>query len=126
MDIRTIPLEGIACLFVDESNFLTPEHVDQLREITLRVPVICYGLRTDYKTNLFPGSKRLMELADAIEEVKTICMLCNSKAIINARYTQKEGCALTIIREGSDDIDLGAEDKYVSLCWNCWHTSDHK
>jgi thymidine kinase len=123
MDIRTIPLEGIACLFVDESNFLTPEHVDQLREITLRVPVICYGLRTDYKTHLFPGSKRLMELADAIEEVKTICILCNRKAIVNARY---EGCPLTIIREGSDEIDLGAEDKYVSLCWNCWHTSDHK
>jgi thymidine kinase len=124
MDIRAISLEGISCLFADEAQFLTPEHVDQLREITLQVPVICYGLRTDYKTHLFPGSKRLVELADAIEEVKTICMLCNRKAIVNGRYTQQEGCELTIIREGSDEIDLGAEDKYVSMCWKCWHTSD--
>ena len=68
-----------ACILVDECQFLEPAHINQLRVLAEYTPVICYGLKTDYLTNLFPGAKRLMELADSIEEIRTIC-----KIIINA------------------------------------------
>jgi thymidine kinase len=72
---------NISCFLVDEVQFFEPKHIDQLRTITSvwDIPVICYGLRTDFKTNFFPGSRRLMELADNIEEIKTTCQFCNKK-----------------------------------------------
>jgi thymidine kinase len=108
-------LEEISAILVDEAQFLTKEQVDSLRELTTYVPVICYGLRTDYKTNLFEGSKRLLEVADTIEEIKTICNFCEKKAIINMKYNGNK-----IIKDGTDEIELGAEDKYLGVCWNCW------
>lgn len=104
-------------VLVDEVQFLTEEHIEQLRIITQYVPVICYGLKNDYKTRLFPGSKRLIELADTIEEVKTVCTFCNKKSTINMKYSDGK-----ILKEGSDLIDLGTEDKYLSSCWYCWYT----
>ncbi len=104
------------CILVDEVQFLTEKQIEELRIITQKVPVICYGLRTDYKTNLFPGSKRLIELADTIEEIKTTCAFCNKKSIINLKYLNNK-----IIKEGADEIDLGSEEKYLSSCWNCWY-----
>ena len=84
------PIKGrkIHCVLVDEAQFLDPIHIDQLRIITLlwNVPVICYGLRTDFRTKLFPGSQRLMEVADSIEEVKTTCYYCNKKAVFNLKH----------------------------------------
>ena len=84
-DIPDLKKEGVHCVLVDEAQFLAPIHVEQLRHITSQwnVPVICYGLRTDFRTNLFPGSQRLLELADSIEEVKTTCFTCNKKAVFN-------------------------------------------
>lgn len=106
---------NIVCILVDECQFLTKEHIDQLRQITKKITVICYGLRTDYMTNLFAGSKRLMEIADSIEEVKTICTYCNKKAIINMKK-----CGDTIIKKGCIKPDIGGDEKYCASCWNCW------
>lgn len=108
------------CILVDECQFLTPLQIEQLRELTIYIPVICFGLRTDYKTNLFPGSRRLMELADNIEEVKTICVECNNKSIINAKFLIDEKGQKMIVREGSSEPDIGAEEKYQAMCWKCF------
>jgi len=112
-------LNKIDAILVDEAQFLTKKQVEKLRELSYYVPVLCYGLRTDYKTNLFEGSKRLMELSDSIEEIKTICTFCNKKAIINLKYSNKK-----IIKDGTDEIDLGAEEKYLSSCWYCWYSKN--
>ena len=98
-------------LIVDEIQFATREQIDHLAYIVdyLDVPVLCYGLRTDFQLNLFEGSARLMAIADNIKEVKTICW-CGRKATCNARYN-KNG----IVREGSQ-VMLGANDEYIALC----------
>ena len=115
----------IVCILVDEAQFLSSVNIDALRQVSLNVPVICYGLRTDYLTNLFSGSKRLMEIADSIEEIKTTCVLCQKKAIINAKFQiDIENGENIIIRSGSRAIDLGTEDKYKALCWKCWAKND--
>jgi thymidine kinase len=106
-------------ILVDEANFLTSKQVDQLRIISMKIPVIAYGLRTDYKTNLFEGSKRLMEIADSIEEIKTICNYCDTKAIINMKHNNGKS-----VKDGSDVIDLGCENKYLAVCWKCWVNSN--
>ncbi|HEY3998362.1 MAG TPA: thymidine kinase [Candidatus Xenobia bacterium] len=110
--------EGVSCVLVDECQFLSPALVDQLRELTraLDVPVIAYGLRTDFRTQLFPGSRRLLELADAIEEIKTTCMFCNRKAVFNLRH-DGHGCAIV---EGPS-VHLGADDTYSPVCYPCYH-----
>jgi thymidine kinase len=108
-------LEKLDAILVDEAQFLTEKQVNKLRELSCKVPVLCYGLRTDYKTNLFEGSKRLMEIADSIEEIKTTCYFCNKKAIVNFKHSNGK-----IIKNGNDDIDLGAEDKYLCACYECW------
>lgn len=103
-------------IFVDECQFLTEEQVDQLSDIVdfLDINVICYGLRTDFKSKLFPASKRLFEIADEIHEVKSSCA-CGSKASINARFS-KDG---KIITEGSQ-ILVGGNDLYHAICRKCW------
>lgn len=108
--------EGIDCVLVDESQFLSPFVVDQLRALTRApdVPVICYGLRTDFRTKLFPGSKRLLEVADRIEEVKVTCQFCNRKAIFNMRSVDG-----TPTLEG-EQVMLGAEESYAPICYGCF------
>lgn len=114
IDRRT--LAGVACILVDEAQFLSPSVVDQLREITwdLDIPVIAYGLRTDFRTRAFPGSARLLEVADAIEEVKTVCHFCNRKAIFNLRIS-----AAGAVVDGPQ-IELGADDRYRPVCGPCY------
>jgi thymidine kinase len=109
-------LQGIHCLLVDEVQFLEPSFIDQLHEIArdLNIPVICYGLRTDFRRTLFPGSQRLLELADSIEEVKSTCHYCDRKAIFNLRLNNGKG-----ITEGPQ-IELGSEDKYLPTCAACY------
>jgi thymidine kinase len=101
---------------VDEAQFLSPALVDQLRDITwdLDVPVICYGLRTDFRTRAFAGSARLLEVADAIEEVKTVCFFCNRKAVFNLRISP--GGAVI----DGPQIELGADDRYRPACGPCY------
>lgn len=99
------------CLIVDEAQFASPEEIDLLSDIVdfHNVPVLCYGLRCDFQNKFFPGSSRLMEIADEIKEIKTVCW-CGKKALCNARYSENG-----IVREG-EQIVLGANDKYIALC----------
>ena len=100
----------------DECQFFTPEQIDELRYIvdTEDIPVLCFGLRTDFLTHFFPGSLRLMELADSITEIKTVCT-CGSKATVNARIDANG----RIITKG-DQVFLGGNDSYVAMCHKCW------
>ena len=92
-------------------QFLSPEEVDTLSDIVdfYEIPVLCYGLRADFRTRLFPGSMRLMEIADVIEEVPTVCW-CGKRAQCNTRYANGK-----IVREGAQ-IFLGSNESYVALC----------
>lgn len=113
--------EGVHCILVDECQWLSEENVEELKHIaTTKVPVICYGLKTDYKSRLFTGSKRLLELADSIEEIKNVCIECDKKAIINAKFYVNESGKKVIVSDGSSEPDFGAEEKYQAMCWKCW------
>ena len=103
-------------VIVDECQFMTEEQIDQLRAIVddFNVPVLCFGLRTDFQTKLFPGSRRLMEVADTIQEIKTICD-CSAKATVNARI-DADGY---IVTEGAQVV-LGGNDSYIAMCHRCW------
>ena len=102
-------------IIVDECQFLTEKQIDQLRNIVNEhnIPVLCFGLRTDFQTHLFPGSRRLMELADCIEEIKTMCD-CGAKATVNARIN--DGYLVT---EGAQVV-LGGNDSYIAMCHKCY------
>ncbi|NNE59210.1 MAG: thymidine kinase [Hellea sp.] len=104
------------CIFLDEAQFLTRDQVWQLAAITdrLSIPVICYGLRTDFQGNLFPGSAALLALADNVREIKTLCW-CGSKATMNLRTT----AAGLPVKEG-DQVEIGGNDRYISLCRKHW------
>lgn len=110
-------LKKLACILVDEAQFLSEKMIEQLREITRteNVPVIAYGLRTDFTGHLFPGSKRLLELADSIEELKTTCRFCNKKAVFNLRH-DAAGNAIT---EGPT-IKVGGDELYSPVCYSCY------
>ena len=102
-------------IIVDECQFMTERQIEQLRAIVdeQSIPVICFGLRTDFLTRLFPGSRRLMELADCIEEIKTMCD-CGSKATVNARISDGY-----IVTEGAQVV-LGGNDSYIAMCHRCY------
>ena len=103
-------------IIVDECQFLTEQQIDELRAIVndRNVPVMCFGLRTDFQTKLFPGSRRLMELADEIQEIKTICD-CGAKATVNARIDTSGH----IITQGAQVV-LGGNDSYIAMCHKCY------
>ena len=103
-------------ILIDESQFLSAAQIDQLARIVddYGVNVVCYGLRTDFQSHLFEGSRRLMELADTIEEIKSTCS-CGRKTIINARIDSQGN----IVTDG-DQVEIGGDDKYVALCRRCW------
>ncbi len=109
--------DNIKWILVDEAQFLTEKQVDELAAIAdnFNINVICYGLRTDFRTKLFPGSKRLFEIADSLEEIKSSCS-CNSKTIFNARI-DKEG---NVVTDG-EQIEVGGNDRYVALCRKCYY-----
>ena len=103
-------------IIVDECQFLTEQQIDELRAIVndRNVPVMCFGLRTDFQTKLFPGSRRLMELADEIQEIKTMCD-CGAKATVNARIDSNGH----IITQGAQVV-LGGNDSYIAMCHKCY------
>lgn len=105
-------------IIADEAQFLTPEQIDQLRALvdSQDLPVLCFGLRTDFLTHLFPGAARLMEIADSITEIKNVCT-CGRKATVNARIDS----AGHVVTEGSQ-IFIGGNDSYVAMCHKCWKT----
>ena len=108
--------DDIDVIISDECQFFTAKHIDQLRNIVdfRDIPVMCFGLRTDFQTKLFEGSKRLFEVADSITEIKTICS-CGSKATVNARIDEN-GC---IITEG-EQVLLGGNKSYAAMCHRCF------
>ena len=103
-------------IITDECQFFTKEQIDELRLIAndFDVPVLCFGLRTDFLTNLFPGSHRLFEIADSISEIKTMCE-CGRKATVNARINRNG----RIVTRGNQVL-LGGNDKYIAMCHKCW------
>ena len=108
---------GVDAILVDEAQFLSAALVDQLRELTRDpgVPVLCFGLRTDFRSHLFEGSRRLLELADSIEEIKTTCADCNRKAILNLHLVG--GRPTT----DGPSVQIGGDESYRPVCWVHWH-----
>ncbi len=107
---------GDDVVIADEAQFFTPAQVDDMRRIAddFDIPVLCFGLRTDFRTCLFPGSRRLFEIADSISEIKTVCS-CGAKASVNARLDENG----RIVTEGAQVL-LGGNDTYVAMCYKCW------
>ena len=121
--LEQMPREEIRayqCVIVDEAQFLSREQVRLLTEIVdeMNVPVICYGLRADFKGDLFPGSQALLAWADIIEEVKTICW-CGRKATCNARFDENG----VVLKQG-EQVMMGANDRYIGLCRRHWKQGD--
>ncbi|MBQ7638307.1 MAG: thymidine kinase [Clostridia bacterium] len=116
LEVLILDGENIEVIIADESQFFTEKQVWELREIVSRydLTVICYGLRTDFRCRLFPGSKALLELADDIDEIASACK-CGHKAFVNARFD--ENGRVTV--EGPQ-VALGSDDRYESMCWTCW------
>ena len=108
--------QDIACMLIDEAQFLMPEQVDQALAIAVLdgIPVVAFGIRTDFRTRAFPGSQRLMEVAHSLQEMKTICR-CGSKAIFNARLGERG-----IMREGDQVMIDGEQARYEALCARCY------
>ena len=118
-DICKLFLDGFIeadVIIADECQFFTARHIDALRTIVdeYSVPVLCFGLRTDFTTSLFDGSRRLFEIADSISEIKTICE-CGRKATVNARLNAEGG----IVTEG-EKVLIGGNDFYEAMCYRCW------
>lgn len=103
-------------IIADECQFFTAEQIDDLRKIVddYNIPVLCFGLRTDFLSHLFEGSRRLFEVADSIAEIKTICE-CGSKATVNARLDSN----LNVVTEGSQ-VMIGGNESYIAMCHKCW------
>lgn len=103
-------------VIVDECQFLTPEQVDELGQIVIdfNIPVLCFGLATDFTTHMFTGSKRLFEIAESISEIKSVCK-CGAKATVNARMDDHGN----IVFKG-EQVCLGGNDRYVAMCRKCW------
>jgi thymidine kinase len=108
--------DSVDVIIVDECQFLSEDQVDQLSLLVIdnNVPVLCFGLRADFRTKMFPGSKRLMEIADSITEIKTICS-CGRKATVNVRL---DGSG-RIVTEG-EQILIGGNDRYTAMCYQCY------
>lgn len=103
-------------IIVDECQFLTPEQVDELGQVVIdfNIPVLCFGLATDFTTHMFPGSKRLFEIAESISEIKSVCK-CGAKATVNARMDDHGN----IVFKG-EQVCLGGNDRYIAMCRKCW------
>ena len=103
-------------IIVDECQFLNPNQVDELSQVVMDydVPVLCFGLSTDFLTHLFPGSRRLFEIADSIQEIKSVCK-CGSKATVNARLDDDGNVVFS-----GDQVCIGGNERYVAMCKKCW------
>ena len=101
-------------MIVDEAQFLTPEQVEQLKDLAVdAIPVLCFGLKTDFQTKMIPASKRLFELADSLSEIKSVCR-CGRKAEVKARIHNGK-----IVKEG-EQIFIGGNESYIGMCYKCW------
>ena len=112
----------ISCILIDEAQFLTPKQVWELSDVAdkLNIPVMCFGLRTDFQGKLFPGSETLLSIADNLREIRTICE-CGKKAMMVVRQDENGN----VIKEGQQ-IEIGGNDKYISLCRYHWKSQMNK
>ena len=115
-DLYTKKYADRQVVIVDECQFLTPDQVDQLGQIVIdfNMPVLCFGLATDFLTHLFPGSRRLFEIAESISEIKSVCR-CGSKATVNARLDGNGNVVFS-----GEQVVLGGNDRYLAMCRKCW------
>ena len=117
-------LDGISCLLVDEAQFMPITAIERFHAIAHNqsggIPVICYGLRTDFRLQLFPAAQRLLELADTIEEIKTTCTDCDRKAVFNLKLQNNQP-----VLHGPT-IELGCEEKYLPVCADCYKLRHHR
>ena len=115
------PPEGTKAVICDEAQFLTAKQVEELKMLADEkdIQVLCYGLRTDFRSQLFEGSKRLFELASIIKDIPVICD-CGNFAVVNARISNG-----MIVTEG-DQVDIGGDDKYRAFCYACWKKYSNK
>lgn len=100
-------------LIIDEVQFCSESQINDCKEISEEIPVLCYGLKTNFKSYLFEGSKRLIEIADSIEEIRSVCS-CGANATINARLIDG-----SLVTDG-DEIQIGGDETYVAMCYTCW------
>jgi len=112
-DIATL-VSDYDVIMVDECQFLTKEQVNLLYQLSFTKVILCYGLLTDFRRELFPGSKRLIELADSLQEIKSVCR-CGKRAVANARFDKYGNICLS-----GDQIEIGSEEKYRALCKECY------
>lgn len=112
-------IQKIHVVIVDEAQFCTKKQIEQLRNVTDFAPVLCYGLLTNFKGELFEGSKRLIELSDSFTEIKNVCE-CGKKATMNIRLSHD-----VMITEGNE-VDIGADEKYKGVCYNCFKKEKRK
>ena len=110
---QAVACGGCDCIIVDEAQFCTPTQIDQLKQLTKHVPVLCYGLMTDFRCKLFKGRKRLVELADSLQEIKSVCR-CGRKSTVNARYINGR-CV-----DDGPLVFIGGDESYENLCYWCW------
>lgn len=115
-DLYSSCKDEYSVIIVDECQFLTKEQVDQLALIVIdfNIPVMCFGLSTDFRTELFEGSKRLFEIAQSVQEIKSVCK-CGNKATVNARLDENGN----VLFKG-EQVCLGGNDRYVAMCLKCW------
>lgn len=115
-EVQQVDGAGYEVIIADESQFFGAEQILQLRQIVSEydIPVICFGLRTDFSCTLFPGSRALFELADDIAEIKSVCA-CGARAIVNARFDENG----RVTAEGPQVV-LGGSERYAGMCWTCW------
>jgi thymidine kinase len=120
-NIDISPFLPLHCILVDELQFLNVKIIEQLRDIASfqNIPVICYGLRTDFRGHLFPATQRLLELSDTIEEIKTTCTYCNRKAIMNLKFFNHQPTTK------GPSAEVGAEEKYLPTCYHCYAQKLH-
>ena len=104
---------GCDCIIVDEAQFCTTEHINQLKQLSKYVSVLCYGLLTDFHCKLFEGSKRLVELADSLREIKSVCR-CGRKSTVNARFVDGK-CV-----DDGPIVLIGGDESYENMCYWCW------
>ncbi len=114
--LYTVEHRDCQVVIVDECQFLKPEQVDQLGHIVVEcdIPVLCFGLATDFLTHLFPGSQRLFEIAESISEIKSVCK-CGAKATVNARLDDNGNVLFS-----GDQIVIGGNERYMAMCRKCW------
>ncbi len=101
-------------IIIDECQFLTAKQVDELKLISFNMPILCYGLLTNFKTQLFEGSKRLVEIADKLSEIKSVCA-CGRKATVNARIIDGKVCT------DGNEVNIGGDESYQSMCYHCYY-----